>query len=316
MREEMTLARSDRPKWPRLGLDLVSLRFILAAAEEHSFAAAAQRENTSLSAVSRRIAELEGRIGVTLFDRRDRGVTLTEAGKSFVSQIYDLFEQLDRMALELEAVRGGAQGLVRLHAHMAATAGDLPDRLASFIEANPGIEIVLVEETSAAVIHAVAVGTADLGLVSGTIPTTPLTMIPWQEDELVVLLPKDDELVSRDAIRLEDMVARPFIGMQRDSALLSLYRQQVNALGGELDERAHATSFESVRHMVALGSGVSILPSAAAYPYADELGYVIKPLNESWARRSLMLCTRELESCSAVCKLLIAHLLGESGARD
>lgn len=305
-------ATRDRPKWPRLGLDLVSLRFILTAAEEHSFAAAAQRENTSLSAVSRRVAELEGRIGVTLFDRRDRGVTLTEAGKSFVAQIYDVFEQLDRMALELEAVRGGAQGLVRLHAHMSATAGDLPDRLASFIDANPGIEIVLVEETSAAVVHAVSVGTADLGLISGTIPSAPLTVIPWQEDELVVLLPRDDELVERESIRLEDLIDRPFMGMQRDSALLSLYRQQVHALGWELDERAHATSFESIRHMVALGSGVAILPSTAAYPYVEQFGYVIKKLNESWARRSLMLCMRELDNCSAVCKALISHLLSES----
>src|SRR3546814_5297343 len=62
----------------------------------------------------------------------------------------------------------------------------------------------------------------------------------------------------RESIRLEDLIDRPFMGMQRDSALLSLYRQQVHALGWELDERAHATSFESIRHMVALGSGVEI----------------------------------------------------------
>ena len=304
-----TRSQSARAKWARLGLDLVSLRLIVAAAEEHSFAAAAQRENTSLSAVSRRVAELEGRIGVAIFDRRDRGVSLTEAGKTFVTQLYDVFEHLDRMALDLEAVRGGSRGLVRVHAHMSATAGELPAKLASFIALNPGIEVALVEETSVLAVHAVSVGTADLGLISGTLPPNNLSMIPWLEDELVVIVPKGHRLEDREPIRLEDLVDDPFIGMQRDSALLSLYRQQVNAMGRSLNERAHASSFESVRHMVSVGLGVAILPAAAAYPHADQLGLVVRKLGESWARRSLVLCARDPERRSAATKLLISHLL-------
>ncbi len=288
----------------------MSLRLVVTAAEELSFAAAAQRENTSLSAVSRRVAEIEGRIGITLFDRRDRGVLLTDAGKSFIKQLYDVFEQLDRMALDIEVARGGARGLIRLHAHMSATAGDLPEQLASFIRSNPGIEIMLVEETSASVVHAVSVGAADLGLISGTVPSVPLITIPWQEDELVVLLPKGHRLAEREILGLVDVIDEPFIGMQRDSALLSLYRQQVQAMGRELNERAHATSFESICHMVSVGFGVAILPSTAAYPYAEKLGFEVRKLNESWARRSLVLCMRDTERSPAAARMLVDHLLG------
>jgi len=292
------------------------LRLIVAAAEEQSFAAAAQRENTSLSVVSRRVAELEARIGVTLFDRHDRGVSLTDAGKTFVAQLYDVFERLDRIALDLEAVRGGARGIVRVHAHMSATAGELPAKLAAFISLNPGIEVMIVEETSAAAMHAVSVGTADLGLISGTLPPTNLSIIPWLEDELVVILPKGHVLANREPIRLVDLIDEPFIGMQRDSALLSLYRQQVNAMGRNLRERAHATSFESVRHMVSARLGVAILPAVAAYPYAEQLGLVVRKLGESWSRRSLVLCAREPELRSVATKLLIAHLVSHSEAPD
>ncbi|WP_162849055.1 LysR family transcriptional regulator [Sphingobium amiense] len=305
-----------RAKWARLGLDLVSLRLIVAAAEEQSFAAAAQRENTSLSAVSRRVAELEARIGVLLFDRRDRGVSLTDAGKTFVSQLYDVFERLDRMALDLEAARGGARGLVRLHAHMSATVGELPAKLAAFTVANPGIEVMITEETSAAAAHAVSVGTADLALISGTLPPSDLSIIPWLEDELVVILPMDHALGGRASIRLEDLIGDPFIGMQRDSALLSLYRQQVHAMGQQLNERAHATSFESIRHMVSEGLGVAILPAAAAYPHADDNAFMVRKLDESWARRSLVLCAREPERRSAATRLLIEHLVAGSAGQS
>jgi DNA-binding transcriptional LysR family regulator len=297
-----------RAKWARLGLDLVSLRLIVAAAEEQSFAAAAQRENTSLSAVSRRVAELEARIGVQLFDRRDRGVLLTEAGKTFVTQLYDVFERLDRMALDIEAARGGARGLVRVHAHMSATVGELPLKLASFAASHPGIEVTITETTSTLAAHAVSVGTADLGLISGTLPPSNLSIIPWLEDELVVILPIDHYLGVRDFIMLEDLIDEPFIGMQKDSALLSLYRQQVNAMGRQLNERAHATSFESIRHMVSVGLGVAILPAAAAYSQTGQHGFITKKLKESWARRSLVLCAREPERRSAATKSLIAHL--------
>lgn len=300
-----------RAKWARLGLDLVSLRLIVAAAEEQSFAAAAQRENTSLSAVSRRVAELEARVGVPLFERRDRGVSLTDAGRTFVTQLYDVFERLDRMALDLEAARGGARGLVRVHAHMSATVGELPAKLAAFAKLNPGIEVTITEETSAAAVHAVSVGTADLGLISGTLPPNNLSIIPWLEDELVVILPMGHGLADHETVRLEDLIDEPFIGMQRDSALLSLYRQQVNAMGRNLNERAHATSFESIRHMVSVGLGVAILPAAAAYPYSGERGFMVRKLNESWARRALVLCAREPDRRSAATKLLIAHLIGD-----
>ena len=71
-------------RWQCLGLDLVTLQVLMAAAEEHSFAAAA-RANLSLSAVSRRITNVEARVGVTLFARNDRGVSLTPAGEQLVS---------------------------------------------------------------------------------------------------------------------------------------------------------------------------------------------------------------------------------------
>jgi DNA-binding transcriptional LysR family regulator len=150
-----------------------------------------------------------------------------------------------------------------------------------------------------------------LGLISGTLPPTNLSIIPWLEDELVVILPKGHVLGDREPIRLADLIGEPFIGMQRDSALLSLYRQQMNAMGQNLNERAQATSFESVRHMVSVGLGVAILPAVAAYPYAEQLGLVVRKLGESWSRRSLVLCAREPERRSAATKLLISHLVGQ-----
>jgi DNA-binding transcriptional LysR family regulator len=102
------------------------------------------------------------------------------------------------------------------------------------------------------------------------------------------------------------MMNEPFIGMQRDSAIMRLYRQKAEAIGCKVRERAYATGFDSLRKMVAAGLGISILPTAAA---EDVPGTVLRPLAEDWARRKLSICVRDPKLLSAAGKLLLDHLI-------
>ena len=303
----MTMAHG----WSLKDIDLTSLRLFAATVEEGSLARAAEREHIAISAISRRISDLEYRCGVTLLERHDRGVSATAAGQILLNRLCDLSGPLQRMMLDMEAIRGGTRGFIRVHAHMSATSGVLPGEIASFIAANPGIDVELDEFTSLEVIHAVRIGSADLGLFSGTVDGGDLHIIPWQHDELVAILPPGHALACRDALTLLDMLDESFVGMQRDSALLSLYRHQAMALGKTLKERGHATSFESVRKMVSVGLGVAILPAIAAYPFVDQLGIAVRPLREAWAHRPLMLCVRDPKHLLAATRLLAEHLTGK-----
>jgi DNA-binding transcriptional LysR family regulator len=191
---------------------------------------------------------------------------------------------------------------------MSATSGALPEKIAEFIVENPKVNVILDEHTSLEVMRSVRAGNADLGLVSGTVQSNDLHFIPWLHDELVALLPAGHTLLCREDLSLSELLDEPFVGMQRDSALLTLYRHQASALGRTLQERAHATSFESVRKLVSLGLGVAILPAVAAYPYTASLDIAVRPLRESWAKRPLMLCVRDPHLVAAPTQRLIDHL--------
>src|SRR6266851_24534 len=176
---DMPAARSI---WPAIGFDLVTLRIFAAAAQERSLAGAASREHLSLSAVSRRISDLEARFGVMLFDRHDRGVALTPAGDALMAHLRSVFVLFERMALDMEAFRDGARGCVRIHAHMSAASSVFPLKLAAFLADHPGIDVEVEEHVSLDVVHAVQVGMADVGLISGNIPIGDLHAIQWRED--------------------------------------------------------------------------------------------------------------------------------------
>jgi DNA-binding transcriptional LysR family regulator len=299
--------------WAALGLDLVTLRVFKAAVEERSLARAAERERLALSALSRRIADIEARLGTALLRRHDRGVEATAAGEALLRHLGPLFDLLDRAFADVEAFAAGARGHVRLHANISAVAGFLPEALAGFLAANPGIEVSLEERFSADILHAVRTGAADLGLVSGTVRATPeLRLLPWREDRLVAVLPTDHPLAARaEPLRFADLAAEPFVGLSPAMALQQLYRREAEGIGLALRERVNVASFDGVRRMVEAGLGVAILPEAGAEPRAATMAIAVRPLDEPWAARPLALCVRrDPEALPAAARLLAAHLLG------
>lgn len=295
--------------------DLVTLRLLVAAVEEGNLGRAAKRENIAISAMSRRISEFEARCGVRLLLRTKSGVEPTSACESVLSHVRSVMDALCRIHVGLEEVRGGVSGRIRVRAHMSAICGELPARMADFQAQHPGIEIAVEEETSVDILHAVRIGSCDLGLISGTVRDKALCLIPWLEDELVAVLPPGSGLLAKATLSLVDMFDIPFIGMQRGSALLSLCQAEAAALGGTLSVRAHAASFETARNMVRAGLGVSILPARAALPFANAQGYAVRPLTDTWAHWQLSLCVRDMATASLVTRLFIAHLSAEADLR-
>jgi DNA-binding transcriptional LysR family regulator len=307
------MARTPLP-WAALGLDLVTLRVFKAAVEERSLARAAERERLALSALSRRITDMEARLGAPLLRRHDRGVEPTAAGEVLLRHLGPLFDLLDRAFADVEAFAAGARGHVRLHANISAIAGFLPELLAGFLAANPGIEVSLEERFTADILHAVRTGAADLGLGSGTVRDAPpeLQLIPWRKDRLVAVLPADHPLAARSGpLRFAELAAEPFVGLSPAMALQQFYRRTAEAIGVLLRERVNVASFDGVRRMVEAGLGVAILPDTGAEPHAATMAITVRPLDEPWAARPLTLCVRrDPEALPAAARLLTAHLLG------
>lgn len=291
-------------------LDLTSLRLLVAAIEEGNISRAGEREHISISSVSRRIAELEARLGVPLLHRHDRGVTPTAAALEVLPRLRDMLGLLTHVLADLSDHAAGIRGMIRIRANLTALAGTLPHAIRSFLDSNPGIEVEIEDASTLEAMHAVRVGTADLGLVSGTVEADDLELILWAEDKIAVVLPTGHPLAARPAIRFADVLNYPFIGMQRDSALLALYRHQAALIGGNLQERARVTGFEIACRLVGAGLGLSMLPSTAAQTDAR---LVVRPLDEPWAKRPLMICIQSLERISAGTRMLVESLLRGAG---
>src|ERR671928_669523 len=123
---------------------IATLRIFEAAARRQSFHAAATELNLTPSAVSHAIRKIEQALGVVLFERIGRGVTLSSEGQTLMGYTERAFDELQR---GLEAVAGRAPRLLRLHCAPSFAAQWLTPRLADFLKQNPSIEVRLAAGT-------------------------------------------------------------------------------------------------------------------------------------------------------------------------
>src|SRR6266540_1017291 len=98
---------------PMHGTELAELSTFLAVARHRSFKQAAVQRSVAASAVSHTIRSLEARVGVRLFHRTTRSVSLTEAGERFLMELHPAFGQIEKALESLNAFRGTPFGTVR-----------------------------------------------------------------------------------------------------------------------------------------------------------------------------------------------------------
>ena len=277
---------------PAMRFDLLTLNLVLAIAETQSITRGAEREHLALAAASKRLSDLEARLGVALFDRRARGVEPTEAGRALVRHIRSLNTALHALESEVVEFSRGLKGHLRIAANASAIAEALPADLATFARAHPGIRISLEDMTSADVQAAVAGGRADVGVFVPPQHEAALACRPYREGALAALVPQGHVLVRRGTVHFEALLDFDIVGLHLGAAAHELMRERAQALGRSLNERIQVRGFEAIAQLVETGLGVAILPAVVAERASRVFGVVALPLDEDWARRQYLLAVR------------------------
>ena len=295
-------------------LDPVSLRLFVAVMEENAIARAAAREHIAPSAASRRLAELEDALRVELFTRSNRGTEPTAAAYALLHLARGVLNDLDGIATQMQDFRAGVRGHVRVVANISAITQFLPGELQHFMAAHPQVDVRLQEQISTAVAQSVAENAADVGILNHGSYGERVSLLPYREDELVLIVPAGHALARRRSVRLSDALACDFVGMHPGSAINNLLTRAAAEQEMPLKLRIQVTSYDALCLMVSAGLGVAVLPRGSAQIYRGTLALRAITLDEPWARRRLSLCVRSEESLSSVARLLVDHL--RAGAQE
>jgi LysR family transcriptional regulator, hydrogen peroxide-inducible genes activator len=275
-------------------MTLQELRYVVALADAKHFGHAAEACFVSQSTLSTQIKKLEDYLGVALFDRSLKSVTLTPAGSEIVDSARRIIEESNRIC---ELSKQSKDPMVRaIHLGVIPTLGPyyLPHALPLIHEHFPKLRLLLREEMTPHVLAHLIEGKLDAGLLALPLPVDDPSMetVALFSEPFLAAVPSDSPLAKEKEVHIDQLVHAGLFLLEEGHCLRNQALEACNL--SELDnEEIRATSLETLRQMVAMGLGVTLIPALAGMQSHD-LGtrVALRPLASPGASRTIGLVWR------------------------
>lgn len=292
-----------------IDIDPKTLRLLVAVCDLRNMKQAAAQEHIEPSAISKRIAALEHRLGAPLLVRGRRGVQPTPAGLALLEHARTLLYTLERIEADVAAFAGGLKGQVRLVASASAIAESLLDDVAAFMREpeHREIQVDIEERFSRDLVRVVRDGAAALGVCWDSADFEGLEHRPYRRDELVLAVHPQHALAKRRALRFEQTLAHEHVGLPPATAVHTMLHRAAARAGGTLTYRVIVSNFEASLRVVAAGLGVAVIPRQVAQR-APRGAVAIVPLADAWAQRRFAVCFRSFDALQPAAARLVEFL--------
>jgi DNA-binding transcriptional LysR family regulator len=294
---------------------LPDLQAFVAVAELGSFRAAADSVHVSQPALSRRIEKLEDALGVRLFDRTTRRVSLTTVGRDFARKARALLDDLDQSLLAIGDVAATQAGEVTVACVPSAVYYYLAGVVQRYHERFPGIRVRIIDEAANTVLGAVVNGEADFGLNFIGTQEPDIDFEPLLEETFVAACRRDHPLAKRKSVKWSELGAYEFMTVSKQSG----NRLLIDRALANVRERPKWS--HEVRHvstllgLVEAGLGVAAVPRLAM-PDGPHATLASVPLIEPTVTRTLGLIRRRGRSLAPAAQALHDLLLAERTPRS
>ena len=288
--------------------DLTDLTLFVHVIEAGSITQGAGRMHLAVAAASTRIRNMEATLGTPLLHRERQGVHPTEAGRTLLHHAQLLLQQAERMRGDLAEYAHGLRGQVRLMSNTNALTEFLPEALSAFLAAHPQVNIDLEERLSDEIVGAVADGTADIGIVAGTVEMTGLEILPFRVDRFVLVVATSHPLSTAKRIAFSEVLDFDFVGLDRASALQRFLSEKAERIGRRLRLRVQLRSFDAVCRLVECNVGIGVVPATTAERQSKTMSIHRIELTDEWAVRRLTICVRRQADLPLYARELIRYL--------
>ncbi|MGC3577123.1 LysR substrate-binding domain-containing protein [Pseudomonas aeruginosa] len=279
-------------------MELRHLRYFIAVAEELHFGRAAERLGISLPPLSQQIQALEEEIGARLFERTNRRVELTDAGRLFLDESRQVLAQVDKAVLLARRAHLGELGELKIgFTSSAPFTSTIPSSIHAFRKAYPDVHLDLQEMSSRQVLKALLEESLQVGVIR---PLALPDAVHWVElfrEPLVAVLRADHPLAagSEDGLAIAALAEEPFVFFPRSYGT-GLYDQVIaltRQAGFSPRIAQEASEAMTIIGLVSAGLGVSILPASFRRTRVD--GVVYRTLSDPEATTAVWLVRRQNE---------------------
>jgi LysR family transcriptional regulator, carnitine catabolism transcriptional activator len=290
---------------------LKQLEAFVAIARTGSFSAAARIVHVSQPALTSVIRNLEQQLGVSLFDRTTRGVTMTTAGRELLPTVDRLLTELNETLANVLSGTAPRGGTVTLACVPSAGSLFVPPLIASFNREHPTVRIHVRDAMTEnrEIVRMVRSGDVDCGVASPMPDAAELQFRHLYDDELVALLPPSQVTPGQREITWTELGALPLVGMASHSYLRLLIDQTFAVIGVSKRPVIEVSLITTAVGLARAGLGAAVLPLRAARA-CDLVGVTTLTLTEPAVRRPIGFLYRSMAELSPAAKAFMKHAIG------
>nr|CRH06926.1 putative Transcriptional regulator, LysR family [Candidatus Magnetococcus massalia] len=247
-------------------MNLNQFRYALAVAREHNFSRAAQRCHVSQPSLSVAIKNLEEELGIALFERFKGDVKVTLEGEAVLSRMQQALEAVEQVAQAAKQGQGGLTGEVRMGAIFTIAPYLFPSFIPQLHQVAPDLTMLLEENFTSLLSEKLKQGALDLAVVALPFEEPGITVEPLYDEPFIVGLPNNHPWKGREDLHGNALAEEKLLLLGKGHC----FRDQVLEicpachLVEDTSQGMHniieGSSLETIRHMVATGVGITVLP--------------------------------------------------------
>lgn len=274
-----------------MNVTLRHLRTFVAVAKQGSFTRAAATLCVSQPTVTKTIIELESVIGVPVFERSTREISLTPYGSTLLSDAAKILNDLDIALESINSQISGYTGKLRFACGLAFASAVMPQVIKTLNAKDPRIQVELIDDTSGGVIRRIESGEVDLGVGSyvGTAANV-LKVHHLLSARLSVLFPPGYQNIP-SAVTPEDLVGMPILRDFEDSSIAATMRASEPDTWGRMTQRVSVSNLDLQISLVREGVGACIM-SAVAASHSAARGMAFRLISSPELKRDIYIFSR------------------------
>ncbi len=301
-------------RWSPPPVTLRQLQYALAVAELGSFRRAAEACAVAQPSLSSQIALLEESLGVRVFDRSPRNVSVTRAGAAVIERARRTLLEAEDLVATAARARDPLAGTLRVGIIPTAAPYLLPALAPALRARFPRLQVLWFEEKTRPLVERIDAGDLDAGILALESKLGALEQEPIGHDPFVLAVPRAHRLAGdRGPAKLDDLDGETVLLLDdghcfHDQALAVCQR------AGADEASIRGTSLSTLAQMVAAGAGVTLLPSIAVSTESRAKGIVLRSFGPRGPHRTLALAWRRRGAVEPTARALVSSIATAVGA--
>ncbi|MEC7542262.1 MAG: LysR family transcriptional regulator [Verrucomicrobiota bacterium] len=255
--------------------------------ETKSFSKAARLNEVTQSAVSQQLKAMEAHYDMLIIDRNQKKFRLTPQGTALYSTFKEILDLYEKLNCEIQEMSNIVSGTIQISTVNSIGLHELPPYLKSFIKQFPSVNARVEYRRANLVYEDVLHGNADLGLVAFPPPHKDLTIIPFANDELIIVMSPEHRLTKKRSISMNDLSGVEFVAFERDIPTRKATDEILAKAGVEVQVVMEFDNVETVKRAIEINAGIAILPASTVITESERNQLVIYKLEGGIHNRPL-----------------------------